>query len=70
MTTGCCEVRQLEHLWLELYKDDSVVVYYSDGSKLLISPCGASFIYVHVDHKPRVIFQRSAVNILLLTLEE
>ena len=36
---------------LELYKDDSVVVCYSDGSKLLISPCGASFM--HVDHKPR-----------------
>jgi len=36
---------------LELYKDNSVVVCYSDGSKLLISPCGASFI--NVDHKPR-----------------
>ena len=43
---GDVEVRQLE-----LYKDDSVVVCYSDGSKLLISPCGASFL--HVDHKPR-----------------
>jgi len=49
MTTGCCEVRQLEHSML--YKDDSVVVCYSDGSRLLIYPCGASFI--HVDHKHR-----------------
>lgn len=40
---------------LELYKDDSLIAVYSDGSKLLVSACGASFL--HVDpttrHQPR-----------------
>ena len=31
---------------LELYRDDSVVAVYDDGSKLLLSPCGASFLHV------------------------
>ena len=43
---------------LELYKDDSVIGVYSDGSKVLLSPCGASFLHVdttsshHQPHRP------------------
>lgn len=36
---------------LELYRDDSVIAVYSDGSKLLLSACGASFL--HVDSTSR-----------------
>ena len=32
---------------LELYRDDSVIAVYSDGSKLLLSACGASFLHVN-----------------------
>jgi len=31
---------------LESYKDDSVIATYSDGSKLMLSACGASFLHV------------------------
>ena len=31
---------------LELYNDDSLIAVYSDGSKLLVSACGASFLHV------------------------
>ena len=31
---------------LELYRDDSVIAVYNDGSKLLLSACGASFLHV------------------------
>ena len=36
---------------LELYRDDSVIAVYSDGSKLLLSACGATFL--HVDSTSR-----------------
>ena len=36
---------------LELYRDDSVIAVFSDGSKLLLSACGASFL--HVDSTSR-----------------
>lgn len=36
---------------LELYKDDSLVIIYTDGSKLLVSPCGGSFLHVDSTHR-------------------
>ena len=44
--TAKIEMEQAEVRQLELYRDDSVVVVYNDGSKLLLSACGASFLHV------------------------